>query len=175
MGFTINDYDEMKSLIKEQIENERNIVANLANIVAFIKMYVSDVTWVGFYITEDKKLILGPFQGKAVESSLNITPHGNPCIIAAYTKDNIIIPDVKDYTDFQYKDEDIVSAVIMPVIAKRNLYGVFNICSNVANRFKENEISILKDVISDVSEMFNKKFEIDNLISNFKSKNSKRL
>lgn len=49
---------------KAQLKNEKDTMANLANISAIINMYMDDINWVGFYLMKEGTLILGPFQGK---------------------------------------------------------------------------------------------------------------
>ena len=41
-----------------------NTVANLANASALLAMALADINWVGFYLAQGDKLILGPFQGR---------------------------------------------------------------------------------------------------------------
>ena len=43
---------------------KKNVVANMANISAFLNEILPNINWVGFYLLEDKELVLGPFQGK---------------------------------------------------------------------------------------------------------------
>ena len=50
--------EEIYALIKD----EKNIIANLANISAYLNEILSNINWVGFYLLEDNELILGPFQ-----------------------------------------------------------------------------------------------------------------
>lgn len=44
------------------IGEEKNAVANLANVAAGLKEYFG-YFWVGFYLVEQNELVLGPFQG----------------------------------------------------------------------------------------------------------------
>ena len=40
------------------------LIANLANASAVLNEALTDINWVGFYLVDDGKLVLGPFQGK---------------------------------------------------------------------------------------------------------------
>ena len=55
--------DELINFIKIQASDEDDQIALMANVSAFIKAYVRDLNWAGFYIVRDEALILGPFQG----------------------------------------------------------------------------------------------------------------
>ena len=39
-------------------------IANLANASALLWQELPEINWAGFYILEEKTLVLGPFQGK---------------------------------------------------------------------------------------------------------------
>lgn len=39
-------------------------IANYANLSALLYQTLSDINWAGFYLIENGKLVLGPFQGK---------------------------------------------------------------------------------------------------------------
>ena len=45
----------------ELVKDEKNVVANMANISAFLNEILPNINWVGFYLLEDKELVLGPF------------------------------------------------------------------------------------------------------------------
>lgn len=59
----------VKSLVAKQLESlleeEKNVVTNLANASALIFQSYENVNWAGFYIynSETNELDLGPFQG----------------------------------------------------------------------------------------------------------------
>lgn len=47
------------------LENETNLIANLANASALLNDSVDQLNWTGFYLYDPKEneLVLGPFQG----------------------------------------------------------------------------------------------------------------
>jgi len=44
------------------IEGERRLIPNLANLSALLWERLETINWVGFYLMEEGKLLLGPFQ-----------------------------------------------------------------------------------------------------------------
>ncbi|MCD7713127.1 MAG: GAF domain-containing protein, partial [Firmicutes bacterium] len=48
--------------IKALVEGEKDVIANMANIVAALKQ-TFHFFWVGFYQVKENVLVLGPFQG----------------------------------------------------------------------------------------------------------------
>lgn len=56
-------YKQTLLQIKSLVEDEKDLIANLANISAVLKE-VFAFWWVGFYLVKDDQLVLGPFQVK---------------------------------------------------------------------------------------------------------------
>ena len=54
--------------INQQLQNLLSAtpyqITQLANASALLAQSLEDINWAGFYLMEDGKLILGPFQGK---------------------------------------------------------------------------------------------------------------
>ena len=55
-------YQTILPQLEALIKNETDLIANLANIAAVLKMSF-DFFWVGFYLVKNNALVLGPFQG----------------------------------------------------------------------------------------------------------------
>ena len=58
------DYKLLNSQVRALVEGVPHTVANLANASAAIWQAMGDINWAGFYIMENGRLVLGPFQGK---------------------------------------------------------------------------------------------------------------
>ena len=57
------NYRLMAYMSKRVLEDDRDVIASLANISAVINGYMDRINWVGFYLMRDGELVLGPFQG----------------------------------------------------------------------------------------------------------------
>ena len=57
------DYSELCESLRALIGGVPHRTANLANASALIFNTLDDLNWAGFYLMEDGKLVLGPFQG----------------------------------------------------------------------------------------------------------------
>ena len=55
-------YTSLLPQIKALIGDEKDAIANLANLSAVLKEGF-DFFWVGFYLVKENELVLGPFQG----------------------------------------------------------------------------------------------------------------
>ena len=55
-------YQSINSQVVALIEDEPNLIANLANVSALLNLSLNDINWVGFYLLENEDtLVLGPF------------------------------------------------------------------------------------------------------------------
>lgn len=57
-------YEQLSKQLDALLENEVDLIANLANASALLWMQIKDINWAGFYIVKQEELVLGPFQGK---------------------------------------------------------------------------------------------------------------
>jgi len=89
--------EKYKLLIKQVqsfLEDEKDLVANMANVAALIKT-TFDFHWVGFYRLLEKELVLGPFQGPVACNRIEI-PKG-VCGKSVKDKQTIIVADVHQF------------------------------------------------------------------------------
>ena len=65
VGAGLEGYAMLAAQVEALLAGERNLVANAAQLSAFIYQEVPDLNWAGFYFVEgEDQLLLGPFQGK---------------------------------------------------------------------------------------------------------------
>ncbi|WP_273712161.1 GAF domain-containing protein [Leuconostoc mesenteroides] len=131
------------SLVGQQLdvllENETNIVSNLANAAALLFQNYENLNWAGFYIYNDdaKELDLGPFQGKV--ACMHIKPGSGVVGTAFANKESIVVPNVHDFAVHIACDADSNSELVVPIFKNGQIYGIIDIDSPLLNRFGENE------------------------------------
>ena len=136
----------IKEYLSLYLDKSYNNITNMANFVAIIKEMIDGLNWVGFYLLDNNKLILGPFQGKA---AVQIIPIGEgACGISAKNKEVLVIKDVNDFKDHIACDDSSNSEVVIPVIKNNKLIGVLDIDSPRLNRFDENLVKELKSALN---------------------------
>ena len=80
--------------LRALIEQEPDLIANLANTVAVLKQ-AFHFFWVGFYLVKGEELVLGPFQGPVACTRI---PFGKGVCGAAWkSQRTIIVPDVEQF------------------------------------------------------------------------------
>lgn len=63
------NYQQLLLLVQALLDDESDIIANLANVSALLYEHLSDLNWVGFYLKRGHDLVVGPFQGKVACSA----------------------------------------------------------------------------------------------------------
>jgi L-methionine (R)-S-oxide reductase len=141
--FKVEGYNESKEknyqlLLKQLqalIEDEKNGIANLANASALLNQFLSDVNWVGFYVTDEDELVLGPFQG--LPACVRIPFGRGVCGTAAASKETQRIADVHAFPGHIACDAASQSEIVVPMIKDNKVIGVLDIDSPNKDRFDE--------------------------------------
>lgn len=126
-------YRELIPQIKSLIEGEPDLIANLANVSAALKMAFPSISWVGFYLLKNGELVLGPFQGKP--ACVRISVGRGVCGTAAQEQATIIVPNVHEFPGHIFCDPDSKSEIVVPLLKRGNLLGVLDVDSNSFNSF----------------------------------------
>jgi L-methionine (R)-S-oxide reductase len=108
-------YNALLPQIEALVQNETNLIANLANIAAVLKEAFG-FFWVGFYLNSGKDLVLGPFQGPLACTRIAYTR--GVCGHAYTTKQTIIVPNVEEFPGHIACSSASKSEIVVPVFAK---------------------------------------------------------
>ena len=118
---------------------------NLANFSAIIKENIEDLNWVGFYLYNGENLYLGPFQGKAAVTLIEIGK--GVCGRAAEKRETIVVSDVHKFPGHIACDCDSLSEIVIPIIKDNKLFGVLDIDSPIRDRFNQETKEILENLV----------------------------
>ena len=91
-GTTPERYAQLNQQLGLLIGDERDFVANMANMAALLFHQLPDLNWAGFYLMREGELVLGPFQGKP--ACIRIPLGRGVCGTAAATRETQLVPDV---------------------------------------------------------------------------------
>ena len=117
------------------IEGVPHLIANLANVSAAAWQAMEDINWVGFYLMEDGKLVLGPFQGKP--ACIEIALCRGVCGAAVTTGETQLVPDVHAFPGHIACDAASRSEVVVPIRANGEIVAVLDVDSPIPGRFTE--------------------------------------
>ena len=147
------DKEEKYQLVIKQIlsivEDEEDLIANLANISAILKMNFGKYSWVGFYLWKKDELVLGPFQGKP--ACVRIQKGKGVCGKAFQERRTLIVADVSKFPDHVYCDTDSKSEIVVPIFVDGKIIGVLDIDSNEIDTFDVIDQQHLENLVQGLS------------------------
>lgn len=127
-------------------------IANLANTSALLADALTDINWVGFYLMEDGKLILGPFQGKP--ACIEIEVEKGVCGTAVAEDDIMLVKNVHEFPGHIACDSASNSEIVIPLHADGKIVGVLDIDSPSLSRFDETDRDGLAELMKIVENMW---------------------
>ncbi|WP_323149274.1 GAF domain-containing protein [Pseudomonas oryzihabitans] len=134
VGAGLEGYAMLAAQVEALLAGERNLVANAAQLSAFIYQEVPDLNWAGFYFVEGQdQLLLGPFQGKV--ACMRIPFSKGVCGAAARERRTQRVEDVHAFPGHIACDAASRSELVVPLIQEGRLIGVLDLDSPNAGRF----------------------------------------
>ena len=131
-------YEDLLQKLKAVTEGVPYRISNLANAAALLWAALPDINWAGFYLLEDGKLVLGPFQGKAACTEIEMGK--GVCGTAAAQRQTQVVADVHEFPGHIACDEASRSEIVVPLFDESGaLFGVLDIDAPVLNRFTEED------------------------------------
>ncbi|OXM14275.1 GAF domain-containing protein [Paenibacillus herberti] len=135
-GTLEQQYDTVIRQLQSLIEDEPNFIANLANASALLGQFLPDINWAGFYLLDEKGLVLGPFQG--MPACVRIPVGRGVCGTAAKRRETMLVPDVHAFPGHIACDAASRSEIVVPLLTPSGeLLGVLDIDSPSIDRFGE--------------------------------------
>lgn len=144
-GQKAEQYQSIIPQIQAIIEDETDVIANLANICAALKQQF-DWLWIGFYLVKGNELVLGPFQGPIACTRIAIGR--GVCGRAWQQQQVIIVPDVDQFPGHIACSSASRSEIVLPMMKNGECLGVLDIDSSELNQFDEVDAKYLKQLIS---------------------------
>lgn len=126
------------------LEDETDLIANLANVSAALNDFLEDINWVGFYLYKEDQLVLGPFQGHP--ACVRIPMKRGVCGKAATTRLIVRVSDVHAFSGHIACDSASESEIVLPLIKDDVLIGVLDIDAPIKDRFSKEDEDFLQEV-----------------------------
>ena len=144
------DYETLKKEIKALIDGVPYEIANLANVSAALWQAMENINWVGFYLMNGEKLVLGPFQGKP--ACIEIPRGRGVCGTAAQEKRTVLVEDVHQFPGHIACDSASNSEIVVPIFKNGAVYGVLDIDSPHFSRFTAEDQRGLEEIVKILEE-----------------------
>lgn len=144
-GTKEEQYQTLLPQIKALIEDEPDLIANLANICAALKEQFGWL-WVGFYLVKSDELVLAPFQGPV--ACTRISKGRGVCGAAWQQAETLIVPDVEKFPGHIACSSLSRSEIVIPIIQNNIVTGVLDADSEILYHFDETDKRYLEEVVS---------------------------
>ena len=131
----MTDYQLLHAQLAEMVRDVPHQIANLANASALLYDTLSDLNWAGFYLMEDGRLVLGPFQGKV--ACVEIEVGKGVCGTAVEQNATMLVEDVHQFPGHIACDGASNSEIVVPIRKDGRVIGVLDIDSPKLSRFTE--------------------------------------
>ena len=120
-------YRDLAAQLTGLLGDERDRIANAANMSAFLFMSVPDLNWAGFYFMQDGELVVGPFQGKP--ACVRIAVGAGVCGTAVAQRRSILVEDVHAFPGHIACDAGSESELVVPLVKDSAIIGVVDLDS----------------------------------------------
>ena len=138
-------YEELMPQLAALIADERDVVANLANVCAALKT-TFDFFWVGFYRVDQQQLVLGPFQGPIACTRIGFGK--GVCGAAWSEKRTQLVEDVDQFPGHIACSSASKSEIVLPAIKNGEVVLILDVDSDQLNDFDETDREYLTQVMS---------------------------
>jgi len=132
-GSKPEQYAQLLEQARALLHGERDRIANAANLSALVYHALPELNWVGFYFFDGSELVVGPFQG--LPACMRIPLDKGVCGAAARTRTTQRIEDVHAFPGHIACDSASNSELVVPLVLRGQLLGVFDLDSPVHARF----------------------------------------
>lgn len=140
-----NFYNDIVLSLDALLDDAPTITSQLANTSALLNVYLENINWVGFYLYEQGKLILGPFQGLPACTQIELGK--GVCGTSAIKQEVIRVQDVHLFPGHIACDGASESEIVLPIVINNELFGVLDIDAPIKNRFSQEDEDGLKEIV----------------------------
>jgi len=142
-------YQEAIQAIRANLAPENNLILKMVTINSLLKTYLPYFYWVGFYMVDNGKLKIGPYQGTL--GCLEIDFSRGVCGKAAREKRTQIVKDVHALEQGSAHiacDPNSQSEIVVPVFDNnQRLLAVFDVDSTLKDSFDEIDQQYLEEIM----------------------------
>ena len=129
----MTDYSELNTRLEALIKGVPHLTANLANASALLYDTIEGINWAGFYLMQNGRLVLGPFQGKP--ACIEIPLGKGVCGTAAERGETVVVENVHKFPGHIACDGASNAEIVVPITKDGSLFGVLDIDSPLFGRF----------------------------------------
>ena len=136
------------------IDESLPIMSNLANLSRALFDGFNNVSWAGFYLTNEDgdTLYLGPYQGPL---ACTVIPFSKGvCGHCATTKRTVLVEDVHSFPGHIACSSLTNSELVTPILKNGKVVAVIDLDSNLPSNFTEDDATALEEVAAIIARIF---------------------
>ncbi len=138
-------YRRIQEQLADLFSRTSGMLSRMATINALLYHKMEGFFWVGFYLLDEGKLLVGPYQGPL--ACLELPSKEGVCWRGITTGHTVIVPDVHNFPGHIACDSRSRSEIVVPVYDRDNkLRGVLDIDSRELNHFDEADAKNLEKI-----------------------------
>lgn len=136
-------YEQLSALVQKT----NNPVSQMATVAAVLHHKMEYFFWTGFYLLQDGKLLVGPYQGPV--ACQDLAKDKGVCWAGINRQETIVVPDVHAFPDHIACDSRSQSEIVVPLKNKNGeIVGVLDVDSKDLNSFDEIDAEELLKIVS---------------------------
>jgi len=137
-------YQQISGLLKDK---DYPLAARMATIVAVLHHKMDYYFWTGFYLLENGKLMVGPYQGPV--ACILLEKDKGVCWAGVNRQETILVEDVHQFPGHIACDSRSNSEIVVPLKTKEGLvFGVLDIDSKELSSFDEVDARWLEKIVN---------------------------
>ena len=139
-------YHRVFKQLEELLGKCSNTNSRLSTVSAVLHHKMDNFFWTGFYLLDDGKLFVGPYQGPL--ACMELQKNMGICWAGINKKETICVPDVNKFPGHIACDSRSKSEIVVPLIDNNEkLVGVLDVDSNKLNTFDNTDTLWLKRIV----------------------------
>jgi len=139
-------YGRIYKQLYELVKKSDNPISRMATVVAVLHHKMEYFFWTGFYLLQDGKLLVGPYQGPVACQEL--ARDNGVCWAGINQKEIIVVPDVHLFPGHIACDSRSKSEVVVPIRnTKGEIIGVLDIDSKDLASFDKIDAKWLEKIV----------------------------
>ena len=140
-------YKRIQEQLEDLFSRTSATLSRMSTINALLYHKMEGFFWVGFYLIDDGKLMVGPYQGPL--ACLELPSGKGVCWEGITTGKTVIVPDVHNYPGHIACDSRSNSEIVVPVHDRNNkVIGVLDIDSREPDHFEQADAENLEKIVA---------------------------
>jgi len=140
-------YSRIYKQLEDLMKKSDNSISHMATVAAVLHHKMEYFFWTGFYLLQDGKLLVGPYQGPVACQEL--AKDSGVCWAGINRKETMIVPDVHQFPGHIACDSRSNSEIVVPLRNKNGvIIGVLDVDSKELASFDEVDAKWLEKIVN---------------------------